>query len=202
MSTEPSNEHPKMECACDAPKSESLGDKLANWYYSVTDTTAEIKVESKSPEVKGPSYLKGEIKDYEMTQNGKYKVLVFYCKDYSIVCPKELVAFNEKFKSFQDNNAELIGISVDNVETHKKVSEATKENSGIGMLEYPLVADTTHKICKSFGVMSMTGVACRATIIVNPDNIVKYVQIHSLLFQRDTQAILDELIKLQKGDSK
>ncbi|ELP89038.1 peroxiredoxin, putative [Entamoeba invadens IP1] len=170
----------------------SLMDKFKGWVYNITNTIPEIKVGSQALPIKAESYFNGEIAEYEMTQTDKYHILVFYCKDFSTVCPKELQEFNERFEDFSLHGAEIVGISVDDIQTHKRVCESKPEEGGIGMLKYPLVSDISKTISTDYGLLSFTGLSNRATVIIDPQGTVRSVKVHSLLFARNVQEILEE----------
>lgn len=100
----------------------------------------------------------------------KAMVIYFYPKDDTPGCTKEACSFRDEFEIFKDLNAEVIGISSDNVASHKKFSE--KYN-----LPFTLLADINKKVRKSFGVpKSLLGlIPGRVTYIINKDGIVIYI---------------------------
>lgn len=76
---------------------------------------------------------------------GKKHVIYFYPKDFTPGCTTEADEFSRDYKKFQKQNIEVIGISPDDVESHKKFCD----KMGI---PFPLLADTDKEISKKFGV--------------------------------------------------
>ena len=72
---------------------------------------------------------------------GRWLVVVFYPRDFSIVCPTELTALGEKIDEFRAHGAEILGISTDSVESHERWIAAPKSQGGLGVLGYPLAID-------------------------------------------------------------
>jgi len=99
---------------------------------------------------------------------GKHVVVYFYPKDDTPGCTKEACAFRDAWSKLEKGNVQVIGVSVDDNESHKKFAE--KHN-----LPFPLVADTDQKICKSFGVPVKLGYASRVSFLIGPDGKIKKV---------------------------
>ena len=81
------------------------------------------------------------LKDFK----GKITVLAFYPADFTPVCTKEMCDFSDNLSTFEDLNAQVIGISTDNIDTHKKF--AAQYN-----IKFPLVADTEGQVGKLYDV--------------------------------------------------
>lgn len=98
-------------------------------------------------------------------------VLYFYPKDDTPGCTKEACSFRDNLNQLQSLNATVLGVSVDDVRSHKKFSE--KFN-----LNFPILSDTEYKVCKRYGTLSsMMGIkrAHRSTFIIDPDGVVRKV---------------------------
>ncbi len=79
-----------------------------------------IKVGQPAPEIRLPGVLNGETKQYSLTeQKGKWTVIFFYPLDFTFVCPTEIHGFNDEFAEFNKLNADVWGISVDSVHSHR-----------------------------------------------------------------------------------
>lgn len=76
---------------------------------------------------------------------GKKHVIYFYPKDFTPGCTTEADEFSKDYSKFQKEGIEVIGISPDDVESHKKFCEKMK-------IKFPLLADTDKKISQQFGV--------------------------------------------------
>lgn len=93
---------------------------------------------------------------------GDLVVLFFYVHDFSFICPTEVKGFQEELGKFRAENADLIGVSVDDVETHVRWSRE------LGGIDYPLVADLGGKLAGALGVFDQgDGTALRATYILS-----------------------------------
>jgi peroxiredoxin len=123
---------------------------------------------------------------------GRNVVLAFYPLDWSPVCSREHACFQDDLKSFAGVNAQVLGISVDSVWSHK----AFAEKLGI---HYPLLADFHPKgaVASQFGLyLADKGITNRATVIVDKDGIVRYVQVYDIPTQRSNADLVAELQKL------
>jgi mycoredoxin-dependent peroxiredoxin len=120
---------------------------------------------------------------------GKNVVLAFYPLDFSPVCSKEHACFHDDFSQFQELNAEIVGISIDSAWAHK----AFAEKMGI---QYPLLADFHPKgdVARKYGLyLEDKGITNRATVIVDKDGIVRYIQVYDIPQQRTNQELVEAL---------
>lgn len=125
---------------------------------------------------------------------GKWKVIYFYPKDFTFVCPTEIVGYNNLAKDFEDRDAVLMGGSVDN----EFVKLAwRRDHSDLSKLGHYSFSDTTGSLLDQLGVREKNaGVALRATFIVDPDNVIQHVTVNNLNVGRspeETLRILDAL---------
>jgi len=149
-----------------------------------------IEVGQKAPDftLKDQNQKEISLKDFR----GKNIVLAFYPLDFSPVCSKEHACFHDDFSQFQGLNADVLGISVDSVWAHR----AFAEKLGI---KYPLLADFHPKgeVAKKFGLyLEEKGITNRATVIIDKEGIVRYVQIYDIPQQRDNKELVDVLTKI------
>ena len=125
---------------------------------------------------------------------GKWKVIFFYPKDFTFVCPTEIVAFAKLNKDFEDRDAVVLGGSVDN--EHSKLGWR-REHPDLNALKMWQFADAGGKFTRALGVMNEEeGVAYRATFVVDPDNTIQHVYVTNLNVGRnpdDTLRVLDAL---------
>jgi mycoredoxin-dependent peroxiredoxin len=146
-----------------------------------------IEVGQKAPEftLKNQDQKEVSLTDFR----GKNVVLAFYPLDFSPVCSKEHACFHDDFSQFQGLNAEVLGISVDSTWAHK----AFAQKLGI---QYPLLADFHPKgaISKQFGLyLEDKGITNRATVIIDKEGIVRYVQVYDIPQQRQNQELVEAL---------
>ena len=128
---------------------------------------------------------------------GKWLVLFFYPADFTFVCPTEVLAFSNAVPEFQELGAEVLGVSTDGVFSHQAWIEF-----GLGKLQYPLGADTTHACSRAYGVLKEDeGVAHRGLFIIDPEGTIRYEVIHDMDAGRNVQEVLRVLGALAKlGD--
>lgn len=138
----------------------------------------------------------GESAFEEITEKSfpnKWKVIYFYPKDFTFVCPTEIVAFAKLDDDFKDRDTVVMGGSTDN----EFVKLAwRREHPDLNKLNQWSFADTTGSLVDQLGVRSPDGVAYRATFIVDPDNVIQHVSVNNLNVGRnpdETLRILDGL---------
>lgn len=105
----------------------------------------------------------------------KFLVFLFYPADFTFICPTELVDLNRRYDEFKKYGAEVIGVSTDTVYTHKAWIEMEELLKG---LKFPMAADHNGKLSKELGIYDEdTGMAVRAAFIVDPDGILRTIDI-------------------------
>lgn len=99
----------------------------------------------------------------------KVVVFYFYPKDNTSVCTTEACSFRDSYQQFSELGAEVIGVSSDSAESHKKFAEKNH-------LQFPLLADTSSMARKAFGVPSTAGIIPgRVTYVIDKNGVVRYV---------------------------
>ena len=125
---------------------------------------------------------------------GKWKVIFFYPKDFTFVCPTEITAFAKLGKDFEDRDTVVLGGSTDN--EHSKLGWR-REHPDLSRLPIWQFADNGGKFARSLGVLDEEeGVALRATFVVDPHNVVQHVYVTNLNVGRapdDTLRVVDAL---------
>jgi alkyl hydroperoxide reductase subunit AhpC len=143
-----------------------------------------------------PARSRAAIDDYR----GHWLVLVFYPRDFSLVCPTELTALSQRSEEFVGQGCELLGISCDSVDSHERWMATPVSKGGLGGLNFPLASDEDGSVARAFGVYREgQGVAVRGLFIVDPDGLVQYQVVHNLSVGRRSQEILRVLAALQTG---
>jgi peroxiredoxin (alkyl hydroperoxide reductase subunit C) len=122
----------------------------------------------------------------------KYAVIFFYPLDFTFVCPSELIAFDHRLKEFKERNVEVIGVSIDSHFTHLAWKNTAVNNGGIGQVQYPLVADIKHEICKAYDVEAEGGVAYRGSFLIDKTGIVRHQVVNDLPLGRN----IDEMLRM------
>lgn len=129
---------------------------------------------------------------------GKWKVIFFYPKDFTFVCPTEIVEFAKLARDFEDRDAVVLGGSTDN--EHSKLGWR-REHPDLKSLSIWQFADNGGAFARALGVLNEEeGVAYRATFIVDPDNTVQHVYMTNLNVGRNPQDTLRVLDALQTDE--
>jgi len=99
---------------------------------------------------------------------GRKVVLYFFPKAFTMGCTRELKRFAELYDEFRKAGAEVIGVSVDSLETQRRFAE--KHGA-----RFPLASDAKKEVSRAFGVLRVTGTAERVTFVVGPDGVIRQV---------------------------
>lgn len=134
----------------------------------------------------------------EKSFEGKWKVIFFYPKDFTFICPTEIVEFAKLNDDFQDRDCVVLGGSTDN-EFCKLAWR--REHSDLGKLDQWSFADTNGSLIDGLGVRDMKeGVALRATFIVDPHGVIQHVSVNGLNVGRNPKETLRILDALQSDE--
>ena len=128
---------------------------------------------------------------------GKWKIIFFYPKDYTFVCPTEIVEFAALEGEFADRDCVVMGGSTDN-EFCKLAWR--RDHPDLDKLRQWSFADTNGSLVDGLGVRSQDGVALRATFIVDPDNVIQHVSVNNLNVGRNPREVLRVLDGLQTDE--
>lgn len=143
----------------------------------------------------------GESAFQEITEDsfeGKWKVFFFYPKDFTFVCPTEIVEFAKLEEEFADRDCVVMGGSTDN--EFSKLAWR-REHADLSKLNQWSFADTNGSLVDGLGVRDMdAGVALRATYIVDPDNAIQHVSVNGLSVGRNPKEVLRILDALQSDE--
>lgn len=134
----------------------------------------------------------------EKSYPGKWLVVFFYPKDFTFVCPTEIAAFGDLIEDFEDRDTQILGGSTDSEFVHwawRKHQEELRD------LPFPLLADVKRDLTESLGILDKNeGVAQRATYIVDPDGIIRFVMVNDLSVGRNPKEVLRVLDALQTDE--
>ncbi len=132
------------------------------------------------------------------TEKGKWTVMFWWPKDFTFVCPTEIAEFNKKAADFSDRDAVLIGASTDSEFVHLAWR---KDHKDLRDLKFPMLADTSKSLAESLGILSDDEkVAYRATFIIDPQGIVRWVSVYDLNVGRNVQEVIRVLDALQTDE--
>ena len=147
----------------------------------------------------------------EKSFEGKWKVIVYYPKDFTFVCPTEIVAYDKLFKDFEDRDAVLLTGSTDNEFCKVAWQKHHPDLRGIRHTQFADVARGVYdeeagtfkndSLIEQLGVFyAPAGAALRATFIVDPNNVIQHVTVNNLDVGRNPDETLRVLDALQTGE--
>ena len=151
-----------------------------------------IKLNVKAPLFKAKalhdkSFVDIDLEDY----NGKYVILFFYPKDFTFVCPTELEDMADHYDKIKELGGEVLSVSTDTEVVHLAWHNDSK---AIGKIKFPMVADPTHEISKAYDVLrDGEGVADRATIVIDPSGMIKFVEVTDEGVGRNAEELVRKL---------
>ncbi|WP_076536832.1 peroxiredoxin [Shewanella sp. UCD-KL21] len=129
---------------------------------------------------------------------GKQAVVFFYPLDFTFVCPSELIAFDHRIEEFTKRGVEVIGVSIDSQFSHNAWRNTSVDKGGIGEVNYTLVADVKHEICKAYDVEHPeAGVAFRASFLIDKEGQVRHQVVNDLPLGRNVDEMLRMIDALQ-----
>lgn len=153
-----------------------------------------------------PSYALKAVSSTDMTFpevsnqsfDGKWAVYVFWPKDFTFVCPTEIIVFGELAGEFRDRDAEVIGVSTDSEFVHLAWKKSRED---LAEVSYPWLADIKKELTAACGVLDKAeGVAQRATFVVDPQGVIRFVSVTDMSVGRNPQEVLRVLDALQTED--
>lgn len=160
-----------------------VGDKFPKFNVKATVST---ELEKAFADISNDSY------------KGKWLVVFFWPKDFTFVCPTEIAAFGELNDEFKDRDAQVLGASTDSEFVHLAWRQHKEE---LNKLPFPMLADVKRELTTELGILDrQEGVAQRATYIVDPEGIIRFVMITDLSVGRNPKEVLRVLDALQTDE--
>ena len=134
------------------------------------------------------------VEDFNLYKNigEKGAVVFFYPKDFTFVCPSEIIAFDHRYQDFKSKGIEVIGVSCDSEFTHLAWKNTPVNAGGIGKVQFPLVSDITKDIARSFDILFGNAVALRGSFLLDKDGTVRHAVINDLPLGRN----IDEMLRM------
>lgn len=131
---------------------------------------------------------------------GRWLALIFYPRDFSLICPTELTALADRVDQFARMNCAILGISCDSIDSHRRWLATEPEHGGLGAIAFPLASDEGGRVSREFGVyQDPPGVALRGLFLIDPEGKIQYQTIHALGVGRRADEVLRVLGALQSG---
>lgn len=136
----------------------------------------------------------------------KYVVFFFYPKDFTFVCPTEIIAFQEKAEEFEKRGVQVVGCSVDSEFSHWAWLNTEPKDGGIKGVKFPLVADFSKTVAMNYDVLDGeydynedgeailkgSGAAYRGLFLIDKDGVVRHQLINDMPLGRS----VDEAIRM------
>lgn len=129
---------------------------------------------------------------------GKWRVVFFWPKDFTFVCPTEIAAFGELEPEFASRDAQVLGVSTDSEYVHLAWRQ---HHPQLEKLPFPMLADLKRELSTALGILDRgEGVCLRATFIVDPEGVIRFASAHDLAVGRSPAEVLRTLDALQTGE--
>ena len=141
---------------------------------------------------KADAFRNGEfIQVTDADLKGKWSVLIFMPAAFTFNCPTEVEDAADNYAEFQKAGAEVYIVTTDTHFSHKVWHETSP---AVGKAQFPLVGDPTHQLTNAFDVhIAEAGLALRGTFIINPEGVIKTLEIHDNAIARDVSETLRKL---------
>lgn len=176
----------------------TINNKMPSFKKS-SNLSVNTSIEEAFPEIE---YNAGKLKittnGKEENKEGQWLVIFAYPKDFTFICPTEIVAFGELNEDFKDRDTNIIGFSTDSEFVHRAWRN---DHEGIKGVPFHLLSDGNGSLSKELGIYNEEeGIAERATFIVDPNGVIQHVSINSGSVGRNPNEILRILDALQADE--
>ena len=151
-----------------------------------------ININTSVPDFELDAFIKKEIKKIKLSDyKGKWVVLIFYPADFTFVCPTELEDAQTFYKEVKGLGGEIMSVSTDTAFVHKAWHD---HSPSISKIQYPMLADPTGNVSEMFGTyIESEGLSLRGTFIIDPDGVLKTVEIHDNNIGRSAKEMVRKL---------
>ena len=174
-----------------------------------------VLIGKKAPDFKSTAVINGSeiVENFSLEQYvGKYVVFFFYPKDFTFVCPTEILAFQKKIEEFEKRNVAVVGCSTDSEFSHFQWLNTSQNEGGIKGVTFPLVADLSKTISNNYDVLAgeydydeQTGnsvfhgepVAYRGLFLIDKEGIVRHQVVNDMPLGRSVDETLRMVDALQ-----
>ena len=151
-----------------------------------------VNINDKAPEFTEDAFVDGKIKKISLSDyKGKWVVLFFYPADFTFVCPTELGELADHYEEIKKLGAEVISVSTDTVFVHKAWHD---DSETIKKIKFPMLADPARRVCKEYWTLiDEEGLSLRATYFIDPDGIIKALEIHDNNIGRSIKELIRKI---------
>jgi alkyl hydroperoxide reductase subunit AhpC len=170
-----------------------------DWEDEDVEELAEVGHDA--PDFEMPAVVDGEFQNIQLSDyRGEWVVLFFYPLDFTFVCPTEINEFSDMSPEFAKENCKVLGVSVDSKFTHLQWTKTPRNQGGIDNIKIPLLSDLDHEVSSSYGVLMEEGHTLRATFIVDPDGVLRWMNKSDPSVGRNVPEVLRIVKALQYAD--
>ena len=136
--------------------------------------------------------------DSFINDDNRWTVMFWWPKDFTFVCPTEIAEFNNNYGEFKDRDTTLLGASTDSEFVHLAWRNNHDDLRG---LKFPMIADTSKSLAEDLGILvDGEKVAYRATFIVDPQGVIRWICVNDLSVGRNVKEVLRVLDGLQTDE--
>lgn len=155
------------------------------------DSVLKVKVGDMAPDFELPS-ITGKMVRLSDYRGKKNVIISFVPAAWTPVCSDQWPGYNIALPLFEEHNAQMIGITTDNVPSLYAWSEA------MNGLHFPVVSDfwPHGKTASEYGVLRSTGVTERALFIIDTKGIIRFIEVHDINTRPDLAVLVHELEKI------
>lgn len=152
-----------------------------------------LRIGEKAPELNIAGIVQGKVADYSIqSYRSKWLVLFFYPADFTFICPTEVTGFSQLAREFRAEEAEILGVSVDSIDSHRKWVDE------LGGIDYPLLSDVAKNVGRAYEVLDeKEGVSHRGTFIITPTGEISYIVVSHTNVGRSVEETLRVLKALR-----
>jgi len=137
-------------------------------------------------------------RDFDTGPSGTWRVYFSYPKDFTFVCPTEIAGFARLNAQFQERDTEVFALSTDSEFVHLAWR---RDHESLRELPFPMLSDLSRELCERLGILEPgEKVALRATFIVDPQGIIRFVSVTDGSVGRNPDEVLRVLDALQSGE--
>ncbi len=153
-----------------------------------------VRVGQPAPDFTATAVVDMQFKEIKLSDyRGKNVVLFFWPLDFTFVCPTEICAFSDAADKFAERNTQLLGVSTDSQYTHLAWQKQDRKQGGVGKVNYPMIADTSHAISREYGVLlENAGIALRGLFLIDKEGTIRHMLVNDLPLGRS----VDEALRL------
>lgn len=127
----------------------------------------------------------------EADLKGKWSVLIFMPAAFTFNCPTEIEDAAEHYAEFEKAGAQVFIVTTDTHFAHKVWHETSP---AVGKAKFALIGDPTHALSNAFDVLiPEEGLALRGTFVINPDGVIKTMEVHDNAIARDVTETVRKL---------